>query len=132
MLKPWPHNTGMPRIVQPIQHVNRLLHQKVLLIWTVEFKHIKANRVFHIGGVEIDNIFHSLFRHLPHERLDQITVRINQRKPSAIHHVLIRHIFLQYRLTNTSLTDDVNVATAILRTDTNWLFRTTKFIVTNQ
>ena len=122
----------MPRIVQPIQHVNRFLHQKVLLIRTVEFKHIETNRVFHIGGVEIDNIFHSLFRHLPHERLDQITVRINQCKSSAIHHILIRHIFLQYRLTNTSLTDDVDVTTTILRTDTNWLFRTAKFIVTNQ
>ena len=122
----------MPRVIQPIQHIDCFLHQKVFLVWCIKLKHIQTNRVCHVGWIKIDNIFDTLFWHLTKKRLYQFSVLVNKRKASTIHHVLICHILLQDRLTDTSLTNDINVATTVFCSDANRFFNSTKFVITNQ
>ena len=89
MLQTRPNDTGVAWVVQAIQHVNRLLHQEVLLVGVVELKHIEANWVAHIAWVEIDNILHPITWYFSEQRLSQVTVWINQGKTPPRQHILV-------------------------------------------
>ena len=88
--------------------------------------------MFHIGWVEINDIFDALFWHFAKQRLYEISVRIDKCKSTSVHHVLICHIFLQYRFTDTGLTDNVDVSTTIFFRNTNRLFRAAKLVIPDQ
>ena len=99
VLEAWPNDTGVAWVVQAIEHVNRLLHQEVLLVGVVELKHIEANWVAHITWVEVDNILYPIAWYFSKQRLSQVTVRINQGKTPPRQHILVCQVLLQDRLT---------------------------------
>ena len=89
VLEAWPNDTGVAWVIQAIQHVDRLLHQEVLLVGVIELKHIKTNRVAHITWVEVDNILYPITWYFSKQRLSQVTVRINQSKTPPRQHILV-------------------------------------------
>ena len=132
MLQARTNNSRMSWIVKTIQHINRLLNQKVFLVWSVEFKHIQTNWISHISRIKVDNILNAFFWNLTQQRFNQITVRINKGESPTIHHILISHIFLQDRFTNACLTNNIYVAAAVFCADSNRFFDSSKFVIPNQ
>ena len=114
MFQARPHDTGVPRVVQAVQHIDRFLYQEVLLVFGVEVEHVQADRVRHITRVEINHVFHTLFRYLAKQLFDRITVRVHERETFAVHHVLKRQVLQQDGLTGTRLTDYVGVTTTVV------------------
>ncbi len=98
----------------------------------IEFKHIQANWIGHITWVKVNNVFDALFWHLPEQILNRITVRVDKRKTTAIHHILKGEVLQQHRLTGTGLTDDIGMAAAVIRAQANWLLASTELVVAEQ
>ena len=132
VLEAWPNDTGVTWVVQAIQHVDRLLHQEVLLVGVIELKHIETNRVAHIARVEVDNILYPITRYFSKQCLSQVTVRINQGKTPPRQHILVGQVLLQDRLTYTRLTNDMDVTPTVFICQANRLAHAAELIVAKQ
>ena len=132
MLHARPNDTGMSRVVQAIKHIDRLLYQEVFLILGFPLKQIQTNRIIKIAWIKVDDIFNTIFRYVCQHILYKVTVWINQGKTFAAMHILVRQVRDKPRLTDTSLTNHVRMAAAVIIAQANLFLHPTELIDAKQ
>ncbi len=80
----------------------------------VVFKEVQADRTFEVRWVYVHHVVVSLFRNAREDVDDVVSVRVDECNAVSIANILQHHVSQKHTLTGTGLTDDVEVAHAVL------------------
>src|SRR3989339_645904 len=78
-------------------------------------KQVKSYRESPIGRIEYDYIIDPLLWNTREHFIREFSVRINHNYSPAFEEIINRHIFKQYRFSNTRLTDYIDVPSPVVK-----------------
>src|SRR3989344_1557554 len=83
-------------------------------VWSYVFHDIERNRILHIKGRKIKNIFHPVFRYKIKKLFRRISMGVYKSQPFTILNILNGHIDEKSRLTHSRLTYSVKMLRTLL------------------
>ncbi len=103
-----------PEFLEDAHHAGR---DERLLFLVRACKHVEGHREFLVGRIEEDNVVGTLGRDEPQTCLDEVTVRINNRKAFARVDIREDHVLEQRRFTHAGLSDHIGVTATVVGAD---------------
>ncbi|MDF2461331.1 MAG: hypothetical protein K0S68_734 [Candidatus Saccharibacteria bacterium] len=121
MFELWADEAGAVGVEELVEEQDELLDEEVALVRRAPFEEVEAEKGFGVGGVKENNVPSAVGRDAGQQPVDDFAVRVDEGAPLPCFHVLEDFGLEERGFAGASLADEVGVAEAVLRGDSDGL-----------